>query len=357
MNEQLNNDKYLLVGNKGVNKIQIFKFIFSDQNIMIKKENLIWESPETTAMTEVKPVTYFGKKAILSVTENGVVIYALSDNNVLFYKEISDYSGNNIHSACPLPDGNVVIADSNGRIGLLIYEKGKKKQPFNETQWFRLTYAHAVVYDQINERIYAGGYTSINEYSYHVIAGKASLRLETTYDISDYYLRCKEYNICNEDGYWEDGIHDMYPVYGDHSQLFFLSTGERVFLFDSSTLTHSEGSKVTLDKFNPFYEIDSQKSKEAAIIAQEEKIILKKGGVKSISGNINVNDFFVVAHSAPWFTDKINYSYNGNKLIYSTHINDILDFDLTDKNKVDFDSSLNMSFYKARLIDKNWIAF
>ncbi|MBI6547767.1 DUF6528 family protein [Xenorhabdus lircayensis] len=357
MNKNNNDYKYLIIGNQGVNKIQIFKFILTSQKVMIENNDLIWESPETKFMAEVKPVIYRGKKSVMSITENGVIIYALTNNKeVLFHKEISGYK-TNIHSALPLPDGNVVIADSKGWVGLLLHEGDNVKQNSGDTQWSALTYAHSVVYDHTNKKIYAGGYTSINKYSYHVISGKAKLKLEATYDIKDYYLRCKEYNFCNEDPIWEDGIHDMYQVYGEQSHLFFLSTGERVFLFDLSKLNDLNSDKITLDKFNPFYEIDSKKSREIMPVAKKEKIILKKGGVKSISGNIDEKKFFVIAHSAPWFTDKVSYPYLGNKLIYSTNIKDTIDFDLTDKNKIEFDTSLNMFFYKARLIDENWIDF
>lgn len=349
------NTYFLLVGNRIAKKIQIYQFHLSGDNLSLTRDNVIWESPEVKYMTEVKPIIYKNKKAILSITENGVIIFELSkEKKIFFHKEITNYS-TNMHSAHPLPDGNIVIADSRGWLGILPAEGNDVELPQDRMPWYRLTYAHAVSYDETTHKLYAGGYTQIKKYSYQVKDNKPELNEEATYDISDYYFRCKVYNKCNEDATWEDGIHDMYQVYGKKQGVYFLSTGERVFLFDATKTAGIKSGKITLDKFNPLYEIDSNKSRKISSVASKEEVMLKKGGVKSVSGFINNGDFLTVAHSAPWFTPKEAYPYDGTHLIYATSADDVLDFDITAKHKITFSPPSRVSFYKARLLDKNWM--
>jgi len=349
------NNMLLLVGNREKKRIQLYKICVSGGKAMLTDKDVIWESPIVQQMTEVKPIVYNNKKSILSTTNNGVIIFEISNSRkVLFHKEIKDYQAN-IHSAHPLPDGNVLIADSNGWLGILPAGGEYVEIPQEKIAWYKLKYAHAISYDEANRKIYAGGYTTINKYIYQVKDKIPALIKEASYDISDYYLRCKEYGECNEDSGWEDGIHDIYQVYGEKSGVYFLSTGERCFLFDSTKLNNFPSGKITLDEFRPFYEIDSKKSQGLVKAAKEKKVILKKGGVKAISGFIGKNNFLVIAHSAPWFTSDDCYPYNGTHLILSTKVDDILDFDITDKHKIKFSTCTSVSFYKARLLDKDWM--
>ncbi|HGM5308666.1 TPA: DUF6528 family protein [Serratia marcescens] len=349
------NNILLLVGNRKKNKIQIYKTSISGESITLTDKDVIWESPEVHYMTEIKPVLYGGKKGILSTTANGVIVFELSmEKKVLFHKEITGYQ-TNIHSAHPVSDGNIVIADSNGWLGILPAGGSDVEIPQGQFPWYKLSYAHALGYDETTQTLYAGGYTTINKYTYQMKDEKPSLIEKAIYDISDYYLRCKTYQECNEDASWEDGIHDMYQVYGEKKGLYFLSTGERVFLFDTTKLNGVKSGKINLDEFNPFYEIDSMKSKGIEKTAKDRKVILKKGGIKSVSGFIEKNNFLTVAHSAPWFTPEDSYPYDGTHLIFATRADSTIDFDITDKHKINFSPSSAVSFYKARLLDKNWM--
>ncbi|MCG3463060.1 DUF6528 family protein [Xenorhabdus bovienii] len=349
------NSNLLIIGNKKKNRIQIYKLNTSGDSSLLTDKDVIWESPEVNYMTEIKPVLYNGKKAILSTTGNGAIVFELSkEKTVLFHKEVTGYQ-TNIHSAHPLPDGNIVIADSRGWLGILPAGGSDVEVSKNQVPWYKLTYAHALSYDETTHKLYAGGYTTIKKYTYQVKDKKPSLIEEATYDISDYYLRCKTYKKCDEDNNWEDGIHDLYQVYGEKTGLYFLSTGERVFLFDAAKVEGVKSGKITLDEFKPFYEIDSLKSQKIEKTAAAKKVILQKGGIKSISGFIKNNDFLTVAHSTPWFTGEENYPYVGTHLIYATRSDDKIDFDITDKHKIKFSPSSAVSFYKARLLDKNWM--
>ncbi|MBS9426793.1 DUF6528 family protein [Photorhabdus akhurstii] len=345
----------LLVGNRKKNKIQIYKLNICGEKLTLTDKDVVWESPNVQYMTEIKPILYNGKKSILSTTSNGVIIFELSkEKRVLFHKEITGYQ-TNIHSAHSLPDGNVVIADSYGWLGILPAGGNNVEIPQEQVPWYKLAHAHALSYDENAHKLYAGGYTTIKKYTYQVKDKKPVLTEEASYDISDYYLRCKVYNKCSENADWEDGVHDMYQVYGEKSGMYFLSTGERCFLFDSTKLDNVPSGKITLDEFKPFYEIDSKISQGLEKTAKEKKVILKKGGIKAVSGFIDQENFLTIAHAAPWFTTDDNYFHEGTHLIFSTKVDDIIDFDITDKNKINFSPSSTVSFYKARLLDKNWM--
>jgi len=345
----------LLVGNRKKNKIQVYKLSVSEEKLMLTDKDIIWESPTVEYMTEVKPIIYNDKKSVLSTTSNGVFIFELSNaKKVLFHKEIKGYQ-TNIHSAHPLPDGNVLIADSNGWLGVLPAGGGHVEIPQEQVSWYKLKYAHAVCYDETSHKVYAGGYTTINKYNYQVKDKKPVLTEEASYDISDSYLRCKVYNECSENTEWEDGIHDIYQIYDKKKGVYFLTTGERCYLFDSTKLNNVPSGKITLEEFRPLSEIDSKKSQALVKTAKEKKIILKKGGIKAVSGFTDKDNFLVIAHSAPWFTSNDYYPYDGTHLIFSTKGDDIVDFDITEKNKINFSASPAVSFYKARLLDKDWM--
>ncbi len=147
----------------------------------------------------------------------------------------------------------------------------------------------------------------------------------------------------------------MYQIYGEKSGMYFLSTGERCFLFDSTKLDNVPSGKITLDEFKPFCEIDSKISQGLVKTAKDKNVILKKGGIKAVSGFIEEDNFLTIAHAAPWFTTDDYYPYDGTHLIFSTKVDDIIDFDITDKYKINFSPSSAVSFYKARLLDKDWM--
>lgn len=50
----------------------------------LQKKDLTWSSPYTEGISEVKPVYYNDKKAVLMTTMNGVVLYDYATKRVLF---------------------------------------------------------------------------------------------------------------------------------------------------------------------------------------------------------------------------------------------------------------------------------
>jgi hypothetical protein len=259
-----------------------------------------------------------------------------------------------------MEDGNVLIADSGGSVGILYPGSSidDLNQSPHDTHWYAtgLNYPHALAYDPVTKHVYVGAYLRIHELEYAGSGAQAILKEFAAYDISQYYLRCVQYNECEENEAWEDGIHDIYPVYGASSPLFFLSTGERTFLFDpkvnSSTSRPVPSTLVqaTLSPYNPFYEVDSRMSQYEAPNAQHDGVILKKGGIKSLSGSLDKQGYFTLAHPAPWLTPDLNYPYNNKILLYAESDGDTADYDLTPHNHISFDPGLSIDFYKARLM-------
>jgi hypothetical protein len=265
-----------------------------------------------------------------------------------------------IHSALQMEDGNVLIADAGGRVGILYPGSSidDLDQSTNDTHWYTagLNYPHALAYNPVTKHVYVGAYLKIHELEYIDSGAQATLKEVAAYDISQYYLRCVQYNECEENEAWEDGIHDIYPVYGATSPLFFLSTGERTFLFDpkANLLTSRPFGptlvEATLSAYNPFHEVDSYLSQQEAPSADRDAVILKKGGIKSLSGSLGKQDYFTLAHPAPWLTPDVNYPYDNKILLYAESDGDTTDYDLTSHNHISFDPWLSMDFYKARLM-------
>ena len=260
----------------------------------------------------------------------------------------------NVHSALAMKDGNVVVIDSYGWV-LILYRNGL--QGFANTFKIHLKYPHGVVWDKEYQMLYVLAYTDIIKYKYIGQGANASLELVHDYDFKKYYERCSFYGICDEDAATEDGGHDFFPVKGDNPHLFFLTTGERVFLFDSSqqldtlNLNSAQNTEIMLKNYSALFQIDSKYSQQITPNAIKEQVILQKGGIKSISGNLNSAKYCVIATPRPWFTSNLYYPYDSTVLVYIDNPNSIVDFDLSTHNHIYFESDLNseVNFYKARL--------
>ncbi|MBV8649552.1 hypothetical protein [Paludibacterium sp.] len=348
-------NRRIVLYNRSARAIEVYRL--SDLGRSLRDADRVWQSPPFDGGSEVKPVRYQGGKALLATTRYGVVIFSYPDRTVLFHREITGYAAMNIHSALPMDDGNVLIADSAGYVGILYPGQSTDDvdQPSAQTQWYPLSYAHGLAYDPIYQAVYAGGYVTLHRYRYGGSGSGAVLSLMSAYDLSAYYRRCAVFGICQEDADWEDGVHDVYPVEGDNPHLFFLTTGERVFLFDASQQRDNDRPsggliKIALTEYAPFYRLDSQYSRQERAASLRDRVVLKKGGVKAISGAISGDAACVLARPAPFFTPDLQYDYYEPRLLYAESLADTADVDLTDQHHLQFDRGLAIAFYKARLL-------
>jgi len=353
--------KRIMFFNRDSNMVEVYRI--QDPTKEITKSDLLWQSPKIErgydiyngAGYEIKPIIYNGQKAILTTTKNGVIIYSYPDKNVLFHREIFGWPMY-IHSALPLPDGNVLVADVWGWVGILFPgENDAVNQLSLKTYWYPLSFAHSLVYDSASELIYAGGYMTVKSYRYQGAGSSATLEPVAKYDARDYYFGCATYGKCDEGAQLEDGIHDMYPASKTNPHLFFLSTGERTFLFDTSEqerVSYPQKSiPIKLKTYQPFYEMDSKYSQQAAPNSRRDGVILKKGGIKALSGGLEPDDnYCVIGHAAPFFTLSLQYDYYAPVVIYGEKSEDRVNYDLTTKNHIQFAPDVEAHFYKVRLL-------
>ncbi|MBU6494399.1 MAG: hypothetical protein KGQ45_16655 [Burkholderiales bacterium] len=355
-------------------KVRAYRVALDPQQVRgathaVSDRDMVWDSGDLVLGTssEIKPVTYDGQKALLLDTDSGAIIIAYDERKpknaparVLFHRELTGDGADsmNVHSAEVLPDGNVVIADSNGYLYLLAKPGDARDvhQPMAQSKWYELDFAHGVVWDQRSERLYALGHDKIAVFAYRAGATPAAsaLVLQTTFDIGRYYERCQRYPaVCPEDGNWKDGGHDLYPVPG--TRKLFVTTGERVFTFDLDA--NRAGGAAVLEPYAPMFAIDStvsralekKSSKTGRSRAEELRVVLKKGGVKSISQVPGSR--IVLAQAAPWFASgsELSYHYDRNTLLVATRASDRPDVDLSDALKIQLPKST--WFYKARVLD------
>jgi len=220
----------ILVGNKGSYRLEVYPIKFTCKNnicstAIVKKADIKWQSPTVVpSMTEVKRVIYLGQDAIATVIDKGVMVMAYPSGKVLFQKSLSGIQ--NIHSCEVLPDGNVVYADSYGKIGILYKDNNLNQSP-SDTTMYDLKSAHGVVYHIPSNFIYALGYLKILKLSYQSGSNKrGTLKLEEEISFEKFY----ESKNHNEGHDVEDGGHDLNP-YRNKRDILIMSTGERVFLF------------------------------------------------------------------------------------------------------------------------------
>jgi hypothetical protein len=351
-------DKNIVVANNYDHQVEIYNLGNLDRPITTT--DIKWQSPVISNIwTEVKRVTYMGQDAILAATGSGAIIYSYPEKKLLFHREITGYQPGT-HSVEPLPNGSVVLADAKGYLGILFPDGKNVDQPSNQTKWYPLTYVHGVVWDDKRHVLYALGYLDLMAYQFDG-TGKDTVLIPTTdYAMDAYYLRCAQYNQCNEDYAWADGGHDLHPLAENTLDgALFLTTGERAFIFyPKDNVPYEPLSKdmaripIKLTTYSPLYAINSNYSIKEEPNADKDKIILKKGGIKSISGSTDPNDYCVVAHSAPWFTTNLFYSAWTDVLLYVQSDSDRPDHDITANLKILFDPALHIDFYKARFFGK-----
>ena len=350
-------NKNIVIANNHNRRVEIYNSGNLDRPIA--EADMKWQSPVISNLwTEVKRVTYMGQDAILAATTSGAIIYSYPEKKLLFHREITGYKPGT-HSVEPLPNGSVVLADAKGFLGILFPDGTNVDQPSKDTKWYPLKYVHGIVWDDKRRVLYALGYLDLMAYQFDG-TGKDTFLLPTTdYAMDAYYLRCAQYNQCNEDYNWADGGHDIHPLSENTSDgALFLTTGERAFIFYPKDNVPNTLSKrmtrvpIKLTAYSPLYEIGSNYSIKEEPNAEKDKVILKKGGIKAISGSVDPDDYCVIAHSAPWFTTSLFYSAWTDVLLYAQSDSDRPDHDLTTNFKIIFDPTLHMSFYKARLFGK-----
>jgi hypothetical protein len=230
-------DKNIIIANNYDHRVEIYNLGNLDRPIT--NTDMKWQSPVISSLwTEVKRVNYMGQDAILAATSSGAIIYSYPEKKLLFHREITGYQPGT-HSVEPLPNGFVVLADAKGYLGILFPDGENVEQPSNQTKWYPLTYVHGVVWDDKRHVLYALGYLDLMAYQFDG-TGKDTIIIPTTdYAMDAYYLRCAQYNQCNEDYTWADGGHDLHPLEENTSDgALFLTTGERAFIFYPKKMCH-----------------------------------------------------------------------------------------------------------------------
>lgn len=222
----------ILLGNQYTTHAEIYQLVFECNSTMcqplpLQESDLLWSSPDTPGISEVKFVKYMGQRAILATTQNGAIVYAFPNGSVLFHRELDSNKWINVHSAEVMPDGNVVVAGSvdEGIFAVLFRDDKNVTQAANETVSAHAPFGHGLVYDKARNRLYAAGYLTFLVIEYK--SGKhkrGELKVTKTIPLSYLY----EEKNKNEDANYEDGVHDLYPVDGSDDTLW-LTTGERVF--------------------------------------------------------------------------------------------------------------------------------
>lgn len=227
---------FIIIGNQKSKKAEVYNVKFECKQDgctarPLQPQDLLWSSPINEGVSEVKPVTYNGKSAVLVSTNNGAVIYAYPSGSVLFKKEMESSFNLNLHAVEVLPDGNVLIGGSlqNGVFGVLYPDGNNVIQKKDDTTWeWGAPYAHGAVYHKGTKLLYAGGYLTMLVIKYESGENKRGvLKVIKTISMDPYYDEPNH----KEDANNEDGIHDIYPVDGDPDSLF-VTTGEHVFLFN-----------------------------------------------------------------------------------------------------------------------------
>lgn len=236
----------IMIGNANTKKAEVYTVTFDCTQTSctprpLQPTDKTWSSPYTDGISEMKPVVYKGKYALLMTTMNGVIIYEYPSGAILFQKEMESTFDLNIHSAEVLPDGNVLVCGSraDGVFGVL-YPDGTKVQAYKNTTWeWGTTFAHGAVYHKGTGYLFAGGYLKILVIQYSSGAnGRGVLKVVNTISLDKYYDEPNH----NEGAAIEDGIHDMYPVDGEPDNIF-VSTGEHVFTLNVKV---SKKSKLKL---------------------------------------------------------------------------------------------------------------
>lgn len=229
-------NKYIILGNQYTSKAEIYFLTFECntygcQALPVEDNDMVWSTPDTPGISEVKYVRYLGKPAILCTTQNGAIVYEYPSGTVLFHKELDTSFYINVHSAEVLPDGNVVVAGSlQSGIFVVLYPDGANLvQTQAQSVIATAPFGHGLVYDKSKNRLYAAGYLTFLVLTYSSGSNRRGvLAIEKTISLTSIYDEPNK----NENANYEDGVHDLYPVDGS-SDTLWLTTGEHVYTINT----------------------------------------------------------------------------------------------------------------------------
>lgn len=225
----------IILGNQYTSRAEIYELTFNCTNdgckpLPLEEADLVWSSPDTPGISEVKHVRYLGQRAILATTQNGAIVYSYPNGTKLFHKELDTTKWINVHSAEVLPDGNVVVAGSisDGIFAILYRDGDNVTQLAAQTVSAYAPFGHSLVYDKARNKLYAAGYLTFLVLEYKSTSdGRGALKVAKKLSLTHLY---DEENK-NEDANYEDGVHDLYPVDGSTDKLY-LTTGEHVYVLN-----------------------------------------------------------------------------------------------------------------------------
>ena len=125
----------------------------------VKKECARWFG----YVSDCKPV--LGCTHVLaSFSNGGVALIRVSDKRVVFYA----HAGRNPHSACMLPDGNIVaVSSSDNRLTVYAASKRKDGEPCREFVSYPLDFAHGAVWDARQKLLWAIARGELAAYEYN----------------------------------------------------------------------------------------------------------------------------------------------------------------------------------------------
>jgi hypothetical protein len=205
--------KTLLITDQALNRV-----IMADAST----KEIIWEwKPSADIMpaahvawfaapSDVKPVMH-AKYILVTASKGGVALVRISDRKTVFYA----YAGGNTHSACLLPDGNIVSASSTDNF-LMIFRTDTSHFPEGVySKKIFLPFAHNVVWDKKREMLWSAGRNKLYRYRYNNNKTQPDLQVIDSMLIPD------------------NDAHDLYPVY--RKDKLWLTTPEHVFTIDAGS--------------------------------------------------------------------------------------------------------------------------
>lgn len=161
---------------------------------------------------EAKPV-YNCTCVLVTASSGGVGLIRIEDKKLLFYAR----PGGNPHSAEVLPDGNIVVASSDGNLlSLYVYDE---EEPYVSQPAFTVPVSsgHNVVWDCKRECLWTAAGTQMLQFEYD--DDPASPRLSQVYS----------YDMPSGNSM----AHDLSPIYGEDA--LYVTSNEHVYRFECAT--------------------------------------------------------------------------------------------------------------------------
>ncbi len=160
---------------------------------------------------------------IVSASHGGVAVIRVSDKKVVFFA----HAGRNPHSACLLPDGNVVaVSSTDNKLTLFDTSNYEEGQPCRNFTCYELEFAHGVVWDDAQQILWGLGMQSIVGYKYNFNKKYPALRKVYTFEVPE-LAKCG---------------HDLYPV--PNTKYLFATGTLGAVLFDTQTKQFRDISQV-----------------------------------------------------------------------------------------------------------------